>query len=104
VPAVQTAVHNRGSEIKAPAPAGRRRMIEKLLAAIVLALCVVLLLRMMLRPAARQRVDRAAQRAWWWCRDAALRISQRPRAKPADAAREAQAAIDRASRKKRTLH
>jgi hypothetical protein len=48
-------------------------------------------------------VDASAQRCWWWCRDTAQRIVHRPRVKRSDAAREAQEAIERASRK-RTLH
>lgn len=78
-------------------------MIEKTFAVVVLAICVALLVRMLLRPGQQQRVDRAAQRIGWWCRDTVLRVVRRKRAKPADAAREAQEAIERASRK-RTLH
>jgi hypothetical protein len=78
-------------------------MIEKALAVVVLAICAALLLRMLLRPGQQQRIDRAARRIGWWCRDTVLRVVRRQRVKPADAAREAQKAIERASRK-RTLH
>jgi hypothetical protein len=78
-------------------------MIEKSLAAVILAMCLVMLVRMLMRPAQRSRADRAAQRAWWWCRDAALRLVHRRRANPADAQREAREAIERAARKKK-LH
>lgn len=78
-------------------------MIAKSLAAVVLVMCLVMLARMLLRPAQRSRVDRAAQRAWWWCRDAPRRLVHRWRANPADAQREAREAIERAARKKK-LH
>jgi hypothetical protein len=78
-------------------------MIEKTFAVVVLAICITLLVRMLLRPGQRQRLDRAAQRIGWWCRDTVLRAVRRPSVKPTDAAREAQEAIRRASRKK-TLH
>lgn len=78
-------------------------MIEKTLAFFVLCICIALLARMLLRPGQRERVDAAAQRGWWWCRDAARRIVRRPRVNRTDAAREAREAIERASRK-RTLH
>jgi hypothetical protein len=78
-------------------------MIEKTFAIVVLAICIALLARMLLSPGQRQRVDASARRCWWWCRDMAERIVRRPRVKRSDAAREAQEAIDRASRK-RTLH
>lgn len=79
-------------------------MIEKSLAAVILAMCLAMLLRMLLRPAQRARVDRAAQRAWWWCRDAARRLTQRPRISRSDAERAARDAIERAARKKKNLH
>jgi len=78
-------------------------MIEQTFAAIVLAICVAMLVRMLLPARRRQRIDRTAQRAWWWCRHTAQRLAHRPRVSRADAAREAQEVIDRASRK-RTLH
>jgi len=79
-------------------------MIEKSFAALVLATCVLALLRMLLRPRQRARVDRALQRAWWWCRDAALRLRRRPRVSAADAQRKAREAIERAARRNKKLH
>jgi len=78
-------------------------MIEKTLSVVVLAICVALLVRMLLRPGQQQRLDRAARHTWWWCRDRVLRVVRRPRVNRSDAGREAQQAIERASRK-RTLH
>jgi hypothetical protein len=78
-------------------------MIEKTLAVVVLCICIALLARMLLRQGQRERLDAAAQRGWWWCRDAVQRIARRTRVNRTDAAREAQEAIERASRK-RTLH
>lgn len=79
-------------------------MIQKSLAAIVLLLCLLMLVRMLLKPAQRARADRAAQRAWWWCRDLVQRLTRRPRISRADAQREAREAIERAARKKKNLH
>jgi hypothetical protein len=79
-------------------------MIEKSLAAIILTLCVLMIVRMLLRPRQRARVDRSAQRAWWWCRDLVQRIAHRPRISRADAERQAREAIERAARKKKNLH
>ncbi len=79
-------------------------MSEKIVAAVILAMCAAALVRMLLRPAQRTRVDRALQRAWWWCRDAVQRLARRRRVSSADAQREAREAIERAARKKRNLH
>jgi hypothetical protein len=79
-------------------------MPEKLFATVMLALCAGALVRMLLRPAQRSRLDRALQRAWWWCRDAVQRLMRRRRVRSADAQREAREAIERAARKKRNLH
>ena len=79
-------------------------MIEKSFAAIVLIICLGLLARMMLRPHVRSRIDRTAQRAWWWCRDAVSRLRHRPRISSADAQRQAREAIERAARRKKNLH
>ena len=77
---------------------------EKAFAAIVLIVCVAALVRMMMRPRLRSRVDRAAQRTWWWCRDAVARLRRRPRISSADAQRQAREAIERAARRKKNLH
>jgi hypothetical protein len=77
---------------------------EKSFAAVVLIVCVAALVRMMLRPRLRSRVDRAAQRTWWWCRDAVARLRSRPRISSADAQRQAREAIERAARRKKNLH
>ncbi len=77
---------------------------EKAFAAIVLIVCVAALARMMMRPRLRSRVDRAAQRTWWWCRDAVARLRRRPRISSADAQRQAREAIERAARRKKNLH
>jgi hypothetical protein len=79
-------------------------MMEKSFAAIILIMCLAMLLRMMLRPRQRARVDRAAQRSWWWCRDAFARLRRRPRISSADAQRQAREAIERAARRKKNLH
>jgi hypothetical protein len=79
-------------------------MSEKILPAVILVMCAAALVRMLLRPAQRTRVDRALQRGWWWCRDAAQRLVRRRRVSSADAQREAREAIERAARKKRNLH
>lgn len=78
-------------------------MPEKLFAAVILLLCAGALVRMLLRPAQRARLDRALQRSWWWCRDAAQRLARRRRVRSADAQRAAREAIERAARKK-NLH
>ena len=52
----------------------------------------------------RARLDRSARRAWWWCRDALRRLTQRPRISRSDAERAARDAIERAARKKKNLH
>ncbi len=80
-------------------------MIEKGLAAVVLAMCLAMLVRMLLRPRLRARVDRSLQRAWWWMRDAFVRLRRRPRVSSADAQRQAREAIERAARRndKKTL-
>jgi hypothetical protein len=79
-------------------------MIEKSLAIVILAMCVGMLVRMLLRPRQRERIDRAAQRLWWWCRDAWTRLLRRPRVRSAEAQREAREAIERAARKNNKLH
>ncbi len=79
-------------------------MPDRLLAGVVLAMCAAALVRLLLRPAQRERVDRTLQRSWWWCRDAAQRLTRRRRVSSADARREAREAIERAARKKRNLH
>ncbi|MBE7416937.1 MAG: hypothetical protein HS128_04145 [Ideonella sp.] len=79
-------------------------MIEQSFAAVILALCLVMLVRLLLRPAQRARLDRSARRAWWWCRDALRRLTQRPRISRSDAERAARDAIERAARKKKNLH
>jgi hypothetical protein len=78
-------------------------MMDKTVAAAVFVLCVAALLRMLLRPQQRARLDRALQRSWWWCRDAAQRLMHRRRVRSADAQRQAREAIDRAARKNK-LH
>jgi hypothetical protein len=78
-------------------------MPEKLFAAVILLLCAGALVRILLRPAQRARLDRALQRSWWWCRDAAQRLARRRRVRSADAQRAAREAIERAARKK-NLH
>ena len=79
-------------------------MMEKSFAAIILIMCLAMLVRMLLRPRQRARVDRAAQRSWWWCRDAFTRLRRRPRISSADAQRQAREAIERAARRKKNLH
>jgi hypothetical protein len=79
-------------------------MIEKSFAVAILAMCLVMLVRMLLRPGPRARLDRSAQRAWWWSRDAVVRLFRRTRISSADAQREARDAIERAARKKNKLH
>jgi hypothetical protein len=79
-------------------------MIEKSFATVVLAMCLVMLVRMLMRPAQRARLDRSAQRIWWWCREALQRVLRRRRSNPADAQRQAREAIERAARKKNKLH
>ena len=77
---------------------------EKAFAAIVVLACLVALVRMLLPARQRARVDRAAQRSWWWCRDAFTRLRRRPRVSSADAQRQAREAIERAARRKKNLH
>ena len=77
---------------------------EKSFAAVILIMCLAMLVRMLLRPQQRERVDRALQRAWWWCRDVLSRLRRRPRVSSADAQREAREAIERAARRKKNLH
>jgi hypothetical protein len=77
---------------------------EKSFAAVIVVICVAVLIRMLLPARLRARTDRAAQRSWWWCRDAVTRLRRRPRISPADAQRQAQEAIERAARRKKNLH
>ncbi|KAB2868377.1 MAG: hypothetical protein IT503_15210 [Burkholderiaceae bacterium] len=77
---------------------------EKSFAAVVLLMCLAVLVRMMLPRAARSRVDRSLQRAWWWTRDAFVRLRRRSRVSRADAQRQARDAIERAARRKNKLH
>ncbi|HEX6018370.1 MAG TPA: hypothetical protein VFZ28_09735 [Burkholderiaceae bacterium] len=78
-------------------------MIEKPLAAVILLMCLAMLVRMALPRALRARVDRSLQRAWWWTRDAFVRLRRR-RVSRADAQRQARDAIERAARRKKKLH
>jgi hypothetical protein len=79
-------------------------MIEKSFAAVILIMCLLMLVRMMLRPRTRARIDRGLQQAWWWTRDAVMRLRRRPRISSADAQRQAREAIERAARRKKNLH
>jgi len=77
---------------------------EKPFAAVILLMCLAMLVRMLLPQRLRSRVDRAAQRGWWWTRDALARLRHRPRISSADAQREAREAIERAAQRKKKLH
>jgi hypothetical protein len=72
--------------------------IEKLLALATALACGVMLLRMVLKPTQRQRLDMAAQRAWWKLSAGAQHLWRwRQRRQAHDQARRtAQAVIDRA--------
>ena len=77
---------------------------EKSFAAVILLMCTAMLVRMLLPRRLRSRVDRAAQRGWWWVRDAFARLRHRPRISSTDAQREAREAIERAARRNKKLH
>lgn len=77
--------------------------------AVVAAICFAMLARLLLPRAWRDRLDLEAQRAWWRIKGAFARLRRRRRPRPvrtteADAEREAREAIERAARRKRTLH
>jgi hypothetical protein len=73
-------------------------MIERVLAAVVLAVCAAMLLRLLIGQRRRYRLDAALRRSWFRLRHAAV-SARRWRSSRREAARVANDAIRRASRR-----